>query len=219
MVGDNSDDDVRSPTIVARRGLRATLSWHRGRTGTRILRRRPAVWPNDPDSSRTPGQLGGRAGCNSAYSTKLARGPQYPGAGTTVRSQHFSGTRERAASRSRALRVPTHPERCAQYDAEWATHLDQAAHLFSCHKRVPYSETRDLLHLWWSEVTEWVCDRPDFLSSHINRDLSLAELVLHHLATSGPPDSMSSPHLGSKDDVTLETAAKGIGPAGSVHVP
>ena len=118
-----------------------------------------------------------------------------------------------------ALRVPTRHEKCAHCGAEWAAHLDQAARLFSSHKRVPYVETYHLLHLWWSEVTKWVCDRPNFLNLHIDRDLSLAQSVLHHLATSGPPDSASSPHLGSKDDVTLETAAKGIGPAGSVHVP
>ena len=117
-----------------------------------------------------------------------------------------------------ALRVPTRPEKCAQCSAEWAAHLDQAGRLFSSHKRVPYVETCHLLHLWWSEVTRWVCDRPSFLNSHIDHDLSLAESFLHHLATLGPPDSASSPHLGSKDDVTLETAAKGIGPVGSVHV-
>ena len=83
---------------------------------------------------------------------------------------------------------------------------------------MPYVGTRHLLHLWWSEVTKWVCDRHGFVDSHIDRDVSLAESVLHHLATSRPPDSASSPHLGSKDDVTLETTAKGIGPTGSVHI-
>ena len=66
-------------------------------------------------------------------------------------------------------------------------------------------------------MIQWVCDRPHFPDSHIDRDLSLAESVLHQSATSGPPYSASSSHLGSKDDVTLVTAAKGIGPAGSVH--
>ena len=117
-----------------------------------------------------------------------------------------------------ALRVPTRPETCAECGTEWAAHLDQAARLFSTHKRVPYAENCHLLHLWWSEVTKWVCDRPVFLDSHIDRDLFLAESVLHHLPTSGPPD-FAFPHPGSKDDVTLETAAKGIGPAESIHVP
>ena len=35
-----------------------------------------------------------------------------------------------------ALRVPTHPEKCTQCGAKWAAHLDQAARLFSSHKRV-----------------------------------------------------------------------------------
>ena len=74
-----------------------------------------------------------------------------------------------------------------------------------------------LLHLWWTE-TKWVYDRLDTHAGVANRDISVAESVLHHLAVSKPPHSASSPHLGSRDDVSLEIAGKGIGHAGSVHV-
>ena len=76
-----------------------------------------------------------------------------------------------------------------------------------------------LLHLWWTETTKWVYDRLDTHAGVVNRDVSLAKSVLHHLAVFRPPNLASSPHLGSRDDVSLEIAEKGTGHAGSVHVP
>ena len=67
-------------------------------------------------------------------------------------------------------------------------------------------------------MLKWSVDRPSLYHNIVERDLNLAEAVLHHLAVSGPPDSASSPQLGSKDAVSLAPAAKGIGPAGSVPV-
>jgi hypothetical protein len=114
-------------------------------------------------------------------------------------------------------RIPR--ERCEMCDADWSDHLVDIALRFSALWRIPHPPVLRLVQLWWTEVCKWVQDRPDTHSGVTGRDVSLADAVLHHLATTGPSDSASSPHLGSADMVSLATAHKGIGPAGSVHVP
>ena len=51
------------------------------------------------------------------------------------------------------------------------------------------------------------------------RDLNLAIDALHVLASNGPLEDANSPTLRAGEHVSLDTAARGVGPAGRVEVP
>ena len=117
------------------------------------------------------------------------------------------------------LRRPVRTEHCDQCGESWNNHLLSASSKMSSLWKVPTPRVTALLHVWWSASLKWVTDRPNSQHALISRDLNLVQSVLHYLAVSGPPDGSSSPVLGSSEAVTLETAQKGVGSAGSVHVP
>ena len=78
----------------------------------------------------------------------------------------------------------------------------------------------DLLVKWWETSILWAWDN-EHPVEHKTRDLRLIIAALHVLATNGPPDEASSPTLraGVQAPVSVETAAKGVGPARRVELP
>ena len=113
----------------------------------------------------------------------------------------------------------TRPPQCGKCGTSWDKHVLDAALLMSALWRLPHARVLFLLRKWWTATTTWSQDRPPRFHQQMERDLHLAEDALHLLFVSGPPDLASSPFLGTEQQVTVDLAAKGIGPTGQVHVP
>ena len=78
----------------------------------------------------------------------------------------------------------------------------------------------DHMQLWWAEALKWAGDRPVWKAGAALEDVALAEQALHILAQGQLPlDGGSSTKLHDQSKVTVELAARGLGPAGSVPVP
>ena len=83
---------------------------------------------------------------------------------------------------------------------------------------MPTARVSGLLVQRWEKSVLWA-----WVSTHLverkMQDPNLAIDALHVLATNGPPDEASSPMLRAGKRVSLETGAKGVGPAGWMEVP
>ena len=99
-----------------------------------------------------------------------------------------------------------------------AMHMRATADKISSRLRVHKQRVQKPLQLWWQTTLLWAWDRP--LPPTAKRaDLQLLHEVLHELAIAGPPENASSLVLGEGRKVTMELAARGLGPVGSVQVP
>ena len=84
--------------------------------------------------------------------------------------------------------------------------------------RVATARVSGLLVQWWEKSVLWAWHNTRPVERKM-RDRNLAIEALHVLTTNGPPDEASSPTVWASAQVSLETAAKGVGPAGWVEVP
>ena len=76
----------------------------------------------------------------------------------------------------------------------------------------------ELLPRCWRTALVWIWDKAQQPKTK-RASLQLVHRVLHELAVQGPPQGASSPVLGESRKVTVELAAKGLGPARSIQVP
>ena len=110
--------------------------------------------------------------------------------------------------------------RCVQCGLDWNDHLDEAAERIAKALRADMGVAQDHLQLWWAEALKWAGDRPIWKAGVALEDVALAEQALHILAQGQLPlDGGSSTKLHDQSKVTVELAARGLGPAGSMPVP
>ena len=110
--------------------------------------------------------------------------------------------------------------RCVQCGLDWNDHLDEAAEHIAKTLRADMGAAWDHLRLWCAEALKWAGDRPIWKAGAALEDVALAEQALHILAQGQLPlDGGSSTELYDHSKVTVELAARGLGPAGSVPVP
>ena len=109
---------------------------------------------------------------------------------------------------------------CVQCGLDWNDHLDEAAEHIAKALRADMGAARDHLQLWWAEALKWAGNRPIWKAGAALEDVALAEQALHILAQGQLPlDGGSSKKLHNQSKVTVELAARGLGPAGSAPVP
>ena len=110
--------------------------------------------------------------------------------------------------------------RCVQCGLDWNDHLDEAAEHIAKALRADVGAARDHLQLWWAEALKCTGDRPVWKAGAALEDVALAEQTLHILAQGQLPlDGGSSTKLHDQSKVTVELAARALGPAGYVPVP
>ena len=110
------------------------------------------------------------------------------------------------------------PTVCGKCGDALLVHMRAAADKISSRVRVHRRRVQELLQLCWQTALLWAWDRP--LPPTVKRaDLQLMHEVVHELAIAGPPEDASSLVLGEGRKVTMELAARGLGPVGSVQVP
>ena len=109
---------------------------------------------------------------------------------------------------------------CGRCGHDRNDHPDEAAGAIAKNLHVGAAVVLPHLQMWWAETPKWAGDRPAWKSGAALEDIALAERALHVLAQGRlPRDGGSSTKLHDQSRVTVEMAARGLGPAGSVHVP
>ena len=140
------------------------------------------------------------------------------------RSGQLRGTRHPAMG-ARAARDPKVPVKLAtatfgRCGHDWNDHLDEAAGAIAKNPHVGADVVLLHLQMSWAKTLKWAGDRPAWKSGAALEDIALAEQA-HHVLSQGqlPLYGGSSTKLHDQSRVNVEMAARGLGPADSVHVP
>ena len=128
---------------------------------------------------------------------------------------------QRSAARDPPVEVRLATATCVQCRYDRNDHLEEAVGHIAKTVRVDVGAAREIIcSLWWAEALKWAGDRALWKAGAALEDIALAEQALHILAQRQPPlDGGSSTKLHDQSKVTVELAARGLGPAGSVLVP